>query len=60
MVPAVATAEMEMLLLLGDRLDDRDDLEAEARHILSGLDAVIMLARLDEVAPIQEQVEVAT
>jgi len=57
MLPTMATTQMEMLLLLGERLDDRAELAAEARGILTGLEAVTLLARLDEVASIEQQTE---
>jgi hypothetical protein len=58
MLPDIATAEMEMLLLLED-LPDRDELAADARRILTGLGAVTLLQRLDTVTTPRERVEVA-
>jgi class 3 adenylate cyclase len=58
MLPDVATAEMEMLLLLDD-LPDRAELAADARRILTELDAVTLLRRLDAVTTAREHVEVA-
>jgi hypothetical protein len=55
----IATAQMEMLRLLGDRLRDRDALAADARRILTDLGAVTLLARLREVAPIDARTETA-
>jgi hypothetical protein len=49
-----------MLLLFGERLDDRAELAAEARGILTDLQAVTLLARLDEIAPIEQRTEVVT
>ena len=60
MPPAIATTQMEMLLLIGDGLDDRTELAAEARGILTDLEAATLLTRLDEVAPIKQQTEVVT
>ena len=47
-----------MLLLLRE-LPDRDQLETEARDILTGLGAVTLLRRLMTVTPAREHAEVA-
>jgi hypothetical protein len=60
MKPDVAIAQMEMLLLMGDRLPDSDALAAEARTILTELGAASLLRRLDDVAPATREMEVAT
>jgi hypothetical protein len=60
MQPDVATAEIEMLRLIGDALPDRDELREDARRITDELGSVTLLARLDEVALIEQQTEVVT
>ncbi len=56
--PDIATAEMEMLLLLGDDLPDREELAADARRIMTGLGAVTLLQRLAAVSTPRGRVEV--
>jgi hypothetical protein len=49
--PLAAVAQMEMLRLFGDALEDREAVAADARATLEDLGAVSLLRRLDEVAP---------
>ena len=60
MLPDVAVAHMEMLLLLGDNVVDRDGSQREPRSILEALGAVPLLRRLDELSRAQERTEVVT
>jgi class 3 adenylate cyclase len=60
MLPDVAVAEMELLQLLGDRLDDADAIAQDARETLSQLQAEPLLRRLDDLAPTTISMEVAT
>jgi class 3 adenylate cyclase len=60
MKPDIAIAQMEMVLLLGDQLEDRSELVAECRAILTELGAASLLQRLEDVAPAAREMEVAT
>jgi class 3 adenylate cyclase/tetratricopeptide (TPR) repeat protein len=59
MAPSVAMTEIGMLQELGDQLDDRTELAAEAREILTGLGAVTLLRQLDQAVSTTRDMEVA-
>jgi hypothetical protein len=59
MAPSVAATQIGMLRQLGDHLDDRDELAAEAREILTGLGAVTLLGQLDQAVSTTRDMEVA-